>query len=488
MATILPNAKQQFIDANGSPLAGGSVYFFTPGTTSPKTTWQDSGGTILNTNPVTLDASGEAIIYGVGIYRQVVYDSAGNLIWDQLTADTSVGGLAWGGTSTGAANAQVIAASSFSQQDGQQISFIAGFSNTGPATVAPGGGTGIPVLLDGTSGPVPLSGGEIVAANEITLVYEQARGAFHLVNPAFGLISGATISGSTILNSDITLLQASDPAPTGEGDIQWSTLFGHIKVGHNGGTDRFLSGPAPGALTGCTIANNASDSTNDIDFGAGIATDSTNAFYLIAAALTKRLDATWAVGTNQGGLFSGSIANAVYHCFIIMRPDTGVVDAGFSTSVTASDRPAAYTYFRRIGTVIRRSAALVGFTQNGNTFILNTPINSIDATNPGTSAVTATLINVPTGIQVMAILMQGANYNASTQTWHVLVSSLSSSDVAPTYLINTITVDDNSQVSSIVSVLTDTSGRVRYRLDFSSANEEFYLTTLGWTDNRGIYG
>jgi hypothetical protein len=91
-ATLLPNAKQQFIDSNGKPLAGGSVYFYIPNTTTFKNTWQDAGQTILNTNPVVLDASGQAVIWGNGVYRQVVYDQFGNLIWDKITEDTS-GGL-----------------------------------------------------------------------------------------------------------------------------------------------------------------------------------------------------------------------------------------------------------------------------------------------------------------------------------------------------------------------------------------------------------
>jgi hypothetical protein len=84
-ATLLPNAKQQFIDSNGRPLAGGSVYFYIPNTSTLKNTWQDAGKTVLNTDPVVLDANGQAIIYGDGQYRQVVYDVHNNLIWDRLT-------------------------------------------------------------------------------------------------------------------------------------------------------------------------------------------------------------------------------------------------------------------------------------------------------------------------------------------------------------------------------------------------------------------
>jgi hypothetical protein len=90
-ASLLPKAKTQFFDGNGKPLAGGSVYFYIPNTSTFKSTWQDPSQTILNTNPVILDASGEALIWGAGTYRQVVYDVNSNLIWDQLTQDPNSG-------------------------------------------------------------------------------------------------------------------------------------------------------------------------------------------------------------------------------------------------------------------------------------------------------------------------------------------------------------------------------------------------------------
>ena len=102
-ALPIPNGRSQFIDANGRPLAGGKIYHYTPGTSSPKDTYQDLAATILNTNPVALDPSGEATILGIGAYRQVVLDSAGNQIWDQVTsAPTAVPALPLaGGTLTG---------------------------------------------------------------------------------------------------------------------------------------------------------------------------------------------------------------------------------------------------------------------------------------------------------------------------------------------------------------------------------------------------
>jgi hypothetical protein len=86
MVAQVPNGKQQFFDTNGNPLAGGSVTFYIPSTTTPKDTYTDSTGATPNANPLTLDGAGEAVIWGTGSYRQVLKDSLGNTIWDQVVA------------------------------------------------------------------------------------------------------------------------------------------------------------------------------------------------------------------------------------------------------------------------------------------------------------------------------------------------------------------------------------------------------------------
>lgn len=91
-ATLLPNGKQQFIDINGKPLVGGTVGMYVPATLIFKSTWQDNGESILNTNPVVLDSRGQALIYGSGTYRQILKDALGNTIWDELTGGLGTGG------------------------------------------------------------------------------------------------------------------------------------------------------------------------------------------------------------------------------------------------------------------------------------------------------------------------------------------------------------------------------------------------------------
>lgn len=87
--SLLPNAEQQFLDGNGVPLAGGFVYTYLPGTTTPVTTWTDYLSTTVNTNPIVLDSGGRATIWAAGPVRQVVTDLNGNLIWDQVTSGST---------------------------------------------------------------------------------------------------------------------------------------------------------------------------------------------------------------------------------------------------------------------------------------------------------------------------------------------------------------------------------------------------------------
>lgn len=102
-AALLPNARQQYFDGLGNPLAGGSVTYNVPGTTTLKPIWLDSGESLPAQNPVTLDENGypeqTGQTFGDGTYRQIVRDANGIVIWDNLTASTGSGG-GGGGSAT----------------------------------------------------------------------------------------------------------------------------------------------------------------------------------------------------------------------------------------------------------------------------------------------------------------------------------------------------------------------------------------------------
>lgn len=75
MANLAPMIRWRAFDADGVPLAGGKVWTYAPGTTTPKASYTDQSGLIPNTNPVILDSSGAANIWlGPGQYKFVVMD------------------------------------------------------------------------------------------------------------------------------------------------------------------------------------------------------------------------------------------------------------------------------------------------------------------------------------------------------------------------------------------------------------------------------
>lgn len=82
--------KLRFVDNNGIALAGGKVYTYDGGTTTPKATYTDYDGATPNANPVILDSRGEAGIWlSEGLYKFVVKDSAETTIYtvDDLSND-----------------------------------------------------------------------------------------------------------------------------------------------------------------------------------------------------------------------------------------------------------------------------------------------------------------------------------------------------------------------------------------------------------------
>lgn len=264
-------------------------------------------------------------------------------------------------------------------------------------------------------------------------------------------------------------------------------------------TNKTLAGPvinAPvgeflrGHIRGLTLSNNTTDATNDIDIAAGSAASdgTTPVLMTLAAAITKRLDAGWAVGSGNGGLDTGTITNGTYHLWVIQRSDTGVVDALFSTSATAPTMPANYDRKRRIGSIMRVSASIRAFVQDGDDFNWVTPDAEVAATNPGTSAVLRT-ISVPLGLRVAATINVVVRHSTASGTWIAYISDPLTADLAPgmtaTPLSNAGTGGIDHRHGQQVHVKTNTSGQVRTRLASTDANLFLYMATTGWTDFRG---
>lgn len=238
-----------------------------------------------------------------------------------------------------------------------------------------------------------------------------------------------------------------------------------------------------GMIHGLTLSNNGSDATNDIDIAVGYAASdsATPELMTLGTAITKRLDAGWSVGTNQGGLDTGSIANTTYHVFLIQRSDTGVVDALFSTSATAPTMPANYDRKRRIGSIIRESAAIVSFNQMGDVF-RRASVNAISGTTPYTSLLTNML--TPLGIQTQPIFRVNGNTAASGACF---VSADSAAVGSATTAVFNAGSGAQMHLYQVIAPIftTNTSSQIYTAMAGSGTITTFAIVTLGWIDIRG---
>lgn len=111
---LSPVLKQQFLDANGNPLAGGKLYSYLASTTTPQATYSNFSGS-ANTNPVILDSSGRADVWldPTVAYKFVLKDSLDVVQWTEDNIYYSTDFSAWNSTLSYAQGAVVQDASGY---------------------------------------------------------------------------------------------------------------------------------------------------------------------------------------------------------------------------------------------------------------------------------------------------------------------------------------------------------------------------------------
>ena len=246
--------------------------------------------------------------------------------------------------------------------------------------------------------------------------------------------------------------------------------------------------PKKGYLWDLTMSN-AADANNDITVAAGEATDEAGEVVMVLpSAITKQLDASWAVGNNAGGLNTGSkSSNTWYEVHLIQREDTGVVDVMYTTTANRSTLPTNYTHKRRIGWIrTDGSSNIRPFTQKGNEFTLTTQINDV-ATTQTTTAAAVTLTVPPNSIAKFRACLTG---NTSINGISVTVfSEIVEGNVTPA---------DTTGIASIGSgdfavagaghflMRVDGSSQIEHDSSTSTGSATFDISTYGWIDDRLI--
>lgn len=193
----------QLFDDEGAPLAGGLIYTYTAGTTTPKATYTTGAGSVANANPIVLDSAGRApnaIYQEVGTdYKFIVQTAAATVIGtydnipsinDPFSLNSILSNIT--GTNTIAATGTPTVTA---YTTGATYSFIPANDNTGAVTIAIDGLTAKAISKDnGTA----LTAGDLQAGKLALIEYDGTR--FQLLNNVVigGSVTDATITGGTI--------------------------------------------------------------------------------------------------------------------------------------------------------------------------------------------------------------------------------------------------------------------------------------------------
>jgi hypothetical protein len=239
-----------------------------------------------------------------------------------------------------------------------------------------------------------------------------------------------------------------------------------------------------GFLFGLTLS--AAGSVSTFGVAAGAATDSLNGATMPFPAAYTKTTSVWAVGTGNGALDTGAIANSTwYYVFLIQRTDTGVTDILFSLSPTSPTMPASYTLFRRIGAMkTDGSAHWIAFSQVDDLFLWSAPVGDInDSTITATSKLYT--ISVPTGIKVKAMLRMAFTNTASTGIFCLIQSPDESTQAANTPNGNfNIANQVSGQYGAGNLEIRAVSGQIR-AVTTAGSNNQLLGVTYGWSDSRG---
>jgi hypothetical protein len=232
-----------------------------------------------------------------------------------------------------------------------------------------------------------------------------------------------------------------------------------------------------------TIANNSTDANNDIDFSSGNFVFSDFSGQAYVPAMTKRLDANWTAGNNNGGLDTGTKANNTwYYCYTIYNPTTQASDFLFSASATSPTLPSGFTKLKYIGSVLTNSSGnITAFKQVGNYFYFN---NIFDASpsSPTSGVYSTYTLSVPRVNGIIAMVNSVIDYTGTVVvTIGVNYRITGSSIVFESFYKPTNGYDG---LSAEAFVPTNNSAQIDVAFTYTAPATNFKIKTKGYIDNN----
>lgn len=217
---LMPNPRIQFADANGKPLAGGQIFTYAAGTSTPQAAYTDSTGATALPNPVVLDAGGFASIWLSSANYKIVAEDVNNVV--QWTVDN---------------------VSAVSQTELQGTNSFSSLAVSGNTTI----------------------GGNLAVSGTITAASETLSGSLAVggtLSAASAAITGALTAGSAAITGNETI--------GGTLSVTGATTLSSLNIGAQTLT-QFVQAliPALTAVAGTLIISDVSPSGNWIMFTFG---------------------------------------------------------------------------------------------------------------------------------------------------------------------------------------------------------------------------
>jgi hypothetical protein len=374
-----------------------------------------------------------------------------------------------GGTPSGATE---FADNVFEVFDESDVTKILAFQCSGITT-----GNTRTLTIPDASGTIELEGHTHSASEVTTGVFADARISETSVTQHEGAIDHGSIAG--LADDDHTMYIRADGTRAFSGDVDFGGNFVDNAP--------FIRGYIDGLITEVS----GTDASHDIGINPGVGSnslDTDDRLVVLSSLLWKKIDAAWAVGTNQGGMATGSVAAFTEYNLILIQNDlSDAVDVMFDVSATGANVPANWTATRRIGSVFTDgSSNIILYAQHGDYFrFTNSVLDLSDATGTLGTYQTAT-VRVPPG-QLGHFFVYG-DVGTSTQC---IVYLREGSDVGTGLNVAVTLVADAAGSTTrlsggMVFLPVDASSQVDYTLSGAGGTWGTYVIyTWGWMDDRG---
>ena len=262
--SYLAGAGAQFFDSNGDPLAGGLLYTYNAGTTTPVSTYTSRSGVAFNTNPIVLNSAGrtpaEIWLDGGSLYKFVLKNSTFVQIgsYDNIPAvndPTTTNNLITVAGTNALAGLAVPPLEGYTA--GAQYAFIAQNTNTSAVTIDI---DTLGVKSITKAGSVSLEAGDIVAGAAYIILYDGTRFQLMTRTSASQLVVGTTLQRPSPSTTGMIRMNSTTGNPewydvTASSWLQFSQASGYsvnyliVAGGGGGGAASGGGGGAGGLLT-----------------------------------------------------------------------------------------------------------------------------------------------------------------------------------------------------------------------------------------------